>query len=158
VYVSRPYAPLEQRIKSYTTYAKNVPAALQQIKGTLKSPMPKALAHIARQTIGGLSGFYAKSVVKVFEPVKDEQSQKDFKEANDGAVKAVKDFDAWLADQEKSGNDNFALGSDKFKAMLKQTEGVDIDLAKLEEVAKADLQRNTDALKQECAKWAAGKP
>ncbi|HEV7698709.1 MAG TPA: DUF885 family protein, partial [Pyrinomonadaceae bacterium] len=28
VYVSRPYAPLETRIKSYTTYAKNVPGAL----------------------------------------------------------------------------------------------------------------------------------
>ncbi|MFL6375769.1 MAG: DUF885 domain-containing protein [Pyrinomonadaceae bacterium] len=157
VYVSRPYAPLEQRIKSYTTYAKNVPAALQQLKGTLKTPMPKALVHIARQTIGGLADFYGKDVVKVFEPVKDEQSQKDFKEANDGAIKAVKDFDAWLGEQEKTGTDNFALGADKFKLMLKQTEGVDIDLAKLEDVAKADLQRNLDALKTECDKFAPGK-
>jgi hypothetical protein len=157
VYVSRPYAPLETRIKSYTTYAKNVPAALAQLKTTLKTPMPKALIKIGRQTIGGLSDFYAKDVVKVFEPVKDEQSQKDFKEANDGAIKAVKDFDAWLGEQEKSGTDNFALGADKFKLMLKQTEGVDIDLAKLEEVAKADLQRNLDALKVECDKYAPGK-
>jgi len=157
VYVSRPYAPLEQRIKSYTIYAKNVPAALQQIKGTLKTPLPKALVKIARQTIGGLSDFYAKDVVKVFEPVKDEQSQKDFKEANDGAIKAVKDFDAWLGEQEKTGTDNFALGADRFKLMLKQTEGVDIDLAKLEDVAKTDLQRNLDALKAECDKFAPGK-
>jgi hypothetical protein len=157
VYVSRPYAPLEQRIKSYTTYAKNVPAALQQIQGTLKTPMPKALVKIARQTIGGLADFYGKDVVKVFEPVKDEQSQKDFKEANDGAIKAVKDFDAWLGEQEKTGTDNFALGADKFKLMLKQTEGVDIDLAKLEEVAKNDIQRNLDALKIECDKFAPGK-
>jgi uncharacterized protein (DUF885 family) len=157
VYVSRPYAPLEQRIRSYTTYAKNIPAALTQIKGTLKSPMPKALVHIARQTIGGLADFYAKDVVKVFEPVKDDQSQKDFKEANDGAVKAVKDFDAWLADEEKKGTDNFALGPDKFKAMLKQTEGVDIDLDKLEQTAKADLDRNTQALKDACDKFAPGK-
>src|SRR5204862_6362394 len=74
VYVSRPYAPLETRIKSYTTYAKNIPAALAQLKGTLKTPMPKALAKIAQQTIGGLADFYTKDVVKVFEPVKDEQS------------------------------------------------------------------------------------
>ena len=93
----------------------------------------------------------------MFEPVKDEQSQKDFKEANDAAIKAVKEFDAWLGEQEKTANDDFALGPDKFKAMLKQTEGVDIDLAKLEEIAKADLQRNTDALKTECDKWAPGK-
>jgi uncharacterized protein (DUF885 family) len=157
VYVSRPYAPLETRIKSYTTYAKNVPAALQQIKGTLKPPMAKNLIKIARQTIGGLAGFYDKDVVKVFESVKDEQLQKEFKEANEGAIKAVKDFDAWLGEQEKTANDNFALGPDKFKQMLKQTEGVDIDLAQLEEIGKKDLQRNLDAMKQECDKYDPGK-
>ncbi len=156
VYVSRPYAPLEQRIKSYTTYAKNVPGALTQLKTTLKTPIAKNLVKIARQTIGGLADFYDKDVVKVFEPVKDEQSQKDFKEANTAASKAIRDFDAWLGEQEKTGTDGFALGPDKFKLMLKQTEGVDIDLAKLEEVAKADLQRNLDALKTECDKFAPG--
>jgi hypothetical protein len=157
VYVSRPYAPLEVRIKAFTTYAKNVPAALAQIKAAMKPPLAKNLVKIGRQTIGGLAYFYAKDVVKVFEPVKDDAVQKDFEEANEGAIKAVKEFDAWLGEQEKTGNNNFALGSDKFKLMLKQTEGVDIDLGKLEEIAKADLKRNTDALKAECEKFAPGK-
>jgi uncharacterized protein (DUF885 family) len=154
VYVSREYAPLETRIKSYTAYARNVTNALNQIKANLKLPMAKTLVKIGRTTIGGLADFYAKDVPMVFASVKDEQSQKDFKEANDGAVKAVKDFDAWLGEQEKSANDNFALGADKFKGMLKQTEGVDIDLAKLEEIGKQDLERNTNALKEECQKFA----
>lgn len=157
VYVSRPFAPLETRIKSYTAYARNVPNALLQIKANMKLPMAKNLVKIGRQTIGGLADFYVKDVPKVFESVKDEQSQKDFKEANDAAVKAVKEFDAWLGEQEKSANDNFALGADKFKAMLKQTEGVDIDLAKLEEIAKVDLDRNLAAFKAECEKYARGK-
>ena len=157
VYVSRPYAPLETRIKAYTTYAKNVPNAVSQIKAAMKLPMAKNLIKIGRQTIGGLADFYEKDVPKVFEPVKDEQSQKDFKEANAGAILAVKEFDTWLGEQEKTSNDNFALGPDKFKAMLKQTEGVDIDLAKLEEIGKADLQRNLDAVKAECDKYAPGK-
>lgn len=157
VYVSRPYAPLETRIKSYTTYAKNVPAALAQIKANLKQPMAKNLLKIGRQTIGGLADFYTKDVPKVFEPVKDEAAQKDFKEANDAAAKAIKEFDAWLGQQEAAANDSFALGPDKFKQMLKQTEGVDIDLAQLEEIAKKDLQRNLDAVKLECEKYAPGK-
>ena len=157
VYISRAYAPVETRIKSYTAYAKNVPSALQQIKAAMKLPMAKNLARIGEQTIGGLADFMGKDVVKVFEPVKDVPSQKDFKEANDGAIKAIKEFNAWLVEQEKTANDNFALGPDKFKQMLKQTEGVDIDLAKLDEIAKNDLQRNTDALKAECDKWAPGK-
>jgi hypothetical protein len=156
VYVTREYAPVETRIKAYTTYAKNVPAALEQIKGTLKTPLAKDLVKIARQTIGGLSGFYESDVVKVFSAVKDEALQSEFKTANDGAIKAVKGFDGWLAEQEKSATGNFALGPEKFKLMLKQTEGVDIDVAQLEEIGKKDLQRNLDAMKQECDKWAPG--
>jgi len=157
VYVSRPYAPLETRIKSYMAYSRNVPNALQQIKTNLKMPMAKTLVKIGRTTIGGLADFYEKDVVKVFESVKDENAQKEFKEANDAAAKAVKDFDAWLAQQEPNAADNFALGADKFKQMLKATEGVDIDLTKLEEIAKQDLQRNLNAFNQECEKFAPGK-
>jgi len=156
VYVSRPYAPVESRIKSFTTYAKNLPAALEQIKGNLKSPLDKNLVAIGRQTIGGLADFLAKDVVKVFEPVHDAQLQADFKTANDGAVKAIKDFDAWLGEQSKTANTSYALGADKFKQMVKQTEGVDIDLAQLEEIGKKDLQRNLDAMKAECEKYAPG--
>jgi uncharacterized protein (DUF885 family) len=157
VYISRPYAPLEVRIKAYTTYAKNLPAALSQIKINLKQPMAMNLIKIGRQTIGGLADFFSKDVVKVFSDVKDEQLQKDFKEANDGAINAVKDFDAWLASNEANANNNFALGPDKFRLMVKQTEGVDIDLAQLEQIAQKDLQRNLDAMKQECDKYAPGK-
>lgn len=157
VYVSREYAPLETRIKAYTAYAKLVPGALEQIKKNLKFPMSPSLIKIGRTTIGGLADFYEKDVPKIFEPVKDEQSQKDFKEANETAAKAIRDFDKWLGEQEVSKSDNFALGEKKFAWMLKATEGVEIDLAKLEEIAKNDLQRNLDMLKQECEKYAPGK-
>jgi hypothetical protein len=155
-YVSREYAPLEMRIKSYTAYARNVPAALEQIKGNLKLPLARNLIKIGRQTIGGLAPFFEKDVVKVFESVKDVQLQKEFAEANTVAAKAIKDFDAWLGQQEPNANDNFALGADKFKLMLKQTEGVDIDLAELEKIARADLDRNLAAVKAECDKYAPG--
>lgn len=157
VYVSREYAPLETRIKSYTAYARNVPLALQQIKANLKLPLAKNLARIGAQTIGGLADFYETDVVKVFAPVKDEAAQKSFKEANTAAAKAVREFKSWLDEQEKVGNDGFALGAEKFKAMVRQTEGVDIDLAQLEEIGRRDLQRNTDAMKAECDKYAPGK-
>src|SRR5215213_2544638 len=81
VYVSRPYAPLETRIKSYTAYARNVPAALQQVKANMKLPLALNLVKIGRQTIGGLADFYAKDVPTIFKDVKDEQSQRDFTDA-----------------------------------------------------------------------------
>ncbi len=101
-----------------------------QAKENLRLPLAMNLIKIGRTTIGGLAEFYEKDVVKVFEPVTDQQSQSEFKSANAAAAKAIRDFDAWLASQESTATNNFALGADKFKLMLKQTEGVDIDLAR----------------------------
>lgn len=156
VYISRDYAPLETRIKSYTVFARNVPAALEHIKGNLKLPLVRNHIKIGRQTIGGLAEFMAKDVAKVFEPVTDEASKKEFTEANNAAANAIRDFDAWLGQQEAAATDNYALGAEKFKLMLKQTEGVDIDLGELERIAQADLDRNLAAVKAECEKYAPG--
>ncbi len=156
VYVSREYAPLETRIKAYTAYARAVPTALEQIKGNLRLPMAMNHIKIGRQTIGGLADFFEKDVIKVFEPVRGEQSQKEFKEANATAAKAIRDFDAWLGQQEAGATNNFALGPEKFRMMLKQTEGVDITLDELERIARADLDRNLAAVKAECDKYAPG--
>lgn len=157
VYVSRDYAPLDVRIKAYTEYAKNVPRALAQAKANLKLPLPKTYVAIGRKSIGRLAEFYAKNVPSVFASVKDEKLQSDFKKANDSAIKAVKDFDNWLKEQEASATDNFALGAEKFSKMLKMTEGVGVPLDKLEEIAKNDLERNLKSLKDACEKLAPGK-
>jgi uncharacterized protein (DUF885 family) len=157
MYVSRPYAPLDVRLKAYTKYARNLHAALEQIKANMRQPMDRNLIKIGRQTIGGLAEFMSRDIPKVFADVRDDALQKDFKNANDSAIKAVRSFDAALASMEKTANDSFALGAGKFQAMLKQTEGVDIDLKQLEDIGKKDLQLNLGAMKQQCAKYAPGK-
>jgi uncharacterized protein (DUF885 family) len=156
VYVSREYAPLDVRLRAFTAYAKAVPNALNQIKANLRLPLPRTYIKIGRTTIGGLADFYSKTVPTVFASVKDEALQSDFRAANEVAIKAVKDFDAWLASQESSATDNFALGADKFSQMLKDTEGVDIPLDKLEQIGRADMERNLAALREACNQYAPG--
>jgi hypothetical protein len=156
VYVSRPYAPLDQRLRAYTNYAKAIPAALQQIRNNLVTPLPKNYVAIGRTSFGGLVSFYEKDVPAVFGSIKDEQLQKDFREANAGAIKAMKEFDAWLQTQEASATDAFALGAEKFSAMLRATEGVEVRLDELEGVGRRDLARNQAALREACAKYAPG--
>jgi uncharacterized protein (DUF885 family) len=157
VYIMREYAPLETRMKAFTAYAGNVPRALEQVRANLKTPLPKTYVKIARRTIGGLAGFFADDVVLVFAPVEDESLQRAFREANNAAIRAVKEFDAWLATLEPTATDDFALGAEKFSLMLKMTEGVDIPLGRLDEIGKRDLERNLAALREECAKLAPGK-
>ena len=158
VYISRAYAPLDQRLRAYTTYAKAIPAALNQIRNNLRTPLPKNYVAIGRTSFGGLASFYEKDVPAVFSSVKDEQLQKDFSEANGGAIKAMKEFDAWLQAQEASATEAFALGAEKFSAMLRTTEGVEVRLDELENVGRRDLTRNQTALREACAKYAPGQP
>jgi hypothetical protein len=157
VYVSREYAPLEQRLRAYTAYAKAIPAAVEQIRKNLRTPLPKTFVNIGHTTFGGLISFYQKDVPSIFASVKDEQLQKDFKEANGGAIKAMQDIDAWFKTQEATATANFQLGAEKFSEMLKATERVDVPLDKLAEVGRQDLQRNLDALKTACTSYAPGK-
>jgi len=157
VYVSREYAPLDQRLRAYTAYAKAIPIAVEQIRKNLRTPLPKTFVKIGHTTFGGLSSFYQKDVPGIFASVKDEQLQKDFKAANDGAIKAMQDIDAWFTTQEATATPNFQLGAEKFSEMLKATERVDVPLDKLAEVGRRDLQRNLEALKTACASYAPGK-
>jgi len=157
VYVSREYAPLDQRLRAYTAYAKSIPTALGQIQKNLRTPLPKSYVKIGRTSFGGLVSFYEKDVPAIFASVKDEQLQKDFREANAAAITAMKDIDNWFKSQEVTANDNFALGAQKFSEMLKATEGVDFPIDKLQEMGRRDLDRNLAALKEACATYAPGK-
>ena len=156
VYVSRAYAPLDQRLKAYTAYAKAIPGALQQIRANLQTPLPRTYVTIGRTTFGGLVSFYEKDVPAIFASVKDEPLQKSFAEANSGAIKAMKELDSWLQSQEASATDSFSLGAEKFSAMLRSTEGVEMRLDELENVGRRDLVRNQAALREACAKYAPG--
>lgn len=53
VYVTRPYASLEVRLKSYVAYATGIPAATEQIKKNLRTPLPKTFVDIGRISFGG---------------------------------------------------------------------------------------------------------
>ena len=157
VYVSRRYAPLEQRLKAYTNYARSIPTALEQIRKNLRPPLPKTYVNIGHITFGGLVSFYEKDVPAVFASVKDEQLQKDFREANNSAITAMKETDAWFKSQESGSTNNFALGAEKFSQMLRATERVEVRLDELENVGRRDLERNQASLREACAKYAPGK-
>src|SRR6266498_1170853 len=156
VYVSREYAPLDQRLRAYTAYAKAIPSAIDQIRKNLRTPLPRTFVNIGHTTYGGLISFYEKDVPAIFASVKDEQLQHDFKQANDGAIKAMKDIDGWFKSQEAGATNNFALGAEKFSEMLKATERVDVPLSQLAETGRRDLDRNLAALKEACATFAPG--
>ena len=154
MFLSRDYAPLDVRMKAYIKYARNVPKMAKDIQDNLKSPMPKSYVELGIAQFGGLQDFFAKSVAPVFASVSDPALQKQLTDANTNAANAMGTLKAYLVGERKNANDNFAFGPDLFAQMLKDTELVDMPVDQIEAAGKADLDRNTEALKTECAAYA----
>ena len=153
VYLSREYAPLEKRLTGYLGYARAIPQLAAQIRANLQTPLPKPLIDRGIEGFGGFAEFFRTQVPKVFASIKDEQAQKELRDANSAAAKAMEDLKTWLVAERKKGTDSFALGDTLYAAMLKQTERVDVPIADLEGLGRADLERNTAALKAACEEF-----
>ena len=69
-----------------------------------------------------MADFYAQDVPKVFAAALTGPKQAEFDAANAAAIQAVREFSAWLTEREKTATADFALGPDKFRAMLRETE------------------------------------
>lgn len=157
VYVSRPYAPLNTRLAAFNRFAKAIPNAVAQIKNNLRTSLPRPFIDIGKTVFGGLASYFKKDVPGVFNEVKDKKLQEEFHTANQGAIDALKELDAWLERQKPTANNSFALGSKLFSEMLRVTERVDMPLAELEKIGRKDLERNLAALQEVCALFAPGK-
>jgi len=155
-YLSRPYAPLPQRLRAYIRYARSVAKSAPQIQANLRPPLARTLIDRGRGAFGGFATFYRDEVPRVFASVRDAALQREFRQANDSAIAAMQALDAWLQAQRATQNEDFAVGAEKFRAMLWATERVDTPLAELERIGRADLARNQTALRETCARYAPG--
>ena len=150
VYITREYAPLAQRMQAYIAYAKAIPLAAAQIRGNLRTPLPRSYVRIGHISAGGLASLYQNDVPAIFASVGDARLQEEFRVANDGAINAMRTLDAWFTEHEASATETYALGSEKFAAMLRATERIDVPLPRLKEVAERDLERNLAAMREAC--------
>jgi hypothetical protein len=153
VYLSRDYAPLEKRLKAYIAYARAIPQIAADVRANLRTPLPKTLLERGIAGFGGYAEFYRKDVAKVFAPVQDPAAQQDLAAADDSAAKAMDDLKSWLVSERKNATGAFALGEPLFAQMLQATERVDVPVADLAALGRADLERNTQALKEACAQF-----
>jgi hypothetical protein len=157
VYLTRPYAPLDQRMRAFVAYEHALPAALQQIRSNLKTPMARTFVDMGHGMFGGLADYFTHDVPGIFASVKDAQLQSDFAASNAAAIQALKSMDAWFLSLKPTANEDFALGPEIFQKMLYETERVNVPLDQLEAIGRQDLDRNMAAMKEACAQYAPGK-
>jgi hypothetical protein len=77
VYLTRPYAPLRQRMQAYIRYARAVARAAPQIQGNLRTPLARTMIDRGRGAFGGFASFYRDNVPAVFAAVQDSALQRE---------------------------------------------------------------------------------
>lgn len=157
IYLSKPYASLETRMRAYIAYAREVPRAAAQIRANLRTPMPAPWIEYGINAFGGFAQFYATDVTAVFADVKDPQLQQQLADANAGAARAMQELADWLVTERKRATQDYALGPQLFSRMVAATEQVDVPLVRLQQIGQADMERNLAALRSVCATYAPGK-
>jgi hypothetical protein len=156
VYITRPYAPLEQRMRAYVQYLKGIPAATAQIRANLSTPLPRSYIEVARNVYAGYGTYFRDDVPPIFAAIGDERLAAEFRSATDQAFLAMQGLANWLEAQLPDATSDFALGPELFRNMLMATERVDVPLDELERIARSDLERNLSMLRRACERFAPG--
>jgi uncharacterized protein (DUF885 family) len=153
VYIKRNFAPLEDRLRSLVTIESQIPNVLIAARTNLNEKLPKPFVELAIQIARGSADFLKKDLVAAVSGSKDEQLRIAFNEANRKAVNALNDYAAWLEREKlpKTSLD-FALGAEKFKHFLAETELVDLPPEKILEMGMAQLKAEQGAFAEAAKK------
>jgi uncharacterized protein (DUF885 family) len=156
VYITVPYAPKEQRLKSYIKFLQNIPRAAEQMRTNIRTPMPVSFVDFAKNSFAGFVEYFPGDGMAAWKGFGSTEDQQALKTATDNAVKAMQETAAWVEGQRASAKPNFALGKEKFQRMLADTEMVTTPVEELERIGRADLASNQKLLKEACSRYAAG--
>jgi Bacterial protein of unknown function (DUF885) len=156
VYLNRDYAPLATRMRGYIGYLRAIPKLAADVRANLRTPLPPSFAQRGIDDFGGYVDFFRHDGPKVFAGVTDSAAQKELTEASAAAATAMARLKAWFEGERRHATGRFALGEPLFLEMLRSTERVEVPIAQLLEVGRADLERNTQALKAACAQYQPG--
>ena len=159
VYIKRNFAPLEDRVRSLVAIESQIPNILIAARTNLQEVLPKPYVELAIQIAKGSADFLKKDLVAAVAGLKDEQIRVAFQEANRKAANALNDYAAWL-EREKlpKASLDFALGEEKFKRFLTQTELVDLPPQKILEIGMKQLKAEQEAFADAAKKIDPNKP
>lgn len=146
-YIVRSYAPAPQRAAAMLRACEGGPAYYQQAAANLEPVVPKAWLQVSVMSSGGTIAFLKGDARKAFAAGEiDDALRTKLDACLDTLAAAVTTFRGALEGRMPAATDEFRLGADNLLTMLRATEGLTVDIATLERVAKADLDRNLAAL------------
>ncbi|MCH9687231.1 MAG: DUF885 domain-containing protein [Deltaproteobacteria bacterium] len=144
-YVGRDYAPVDERAQAVISIALAAGAHLAQANDNLEAVLPRTFVETALLQVRGTVDFCRTDVPAALGGV-SASTKPSLDAALDQMVTALETYAAALEQRLPQANDAFALGPERFVEMLEQTQGIRVDLSRLQQLAEEDLARNLEAL------------
>jgi uncharacterized protein (DUF885 family) len=140
IYIKRNFAPLEDRVRSIIAVEKSVPQIMAAARENLEDSLPRPYVETAIEVANGSADFLGKDLVEALKDVPDKSLLAEFDAANKAAIVALQDYVAWLK-QEKlpKANDQFALGPEKYRRMLRGGELIPDSPERILEIGMREL-------------------
>jgi uncharacterized protein (DUF885 family) len=159
VYIKRNFAPLDDRVRYIIAIERQLPNIMIAAKTNLNEVLPKPYVELAIQIAKGAADFMRKNLVAAIADLKDDQSRADFMEVNRRAASALSDYATWLErNRLPKASPDFAIGEEKYKSMLSETELVDLPPAKVLEIGLAQITAEQQAFADAAKKIDPDKP
>jgi uncharacterized protein (DUF885 family) len=146
IYIKRNFAPIEDRVRNIITIESQVPNIIIAAKTNLDPVLPKPHVELAIQIAKGAADFLRKNLVEAIADLRDERIRGEFQDSNRKAAAALSDYAGWLERERlPKARADFALGQEKFRRFLAETELVDLAPEKLLEIGLAELKKEQAA-------------
>ncbi len=145
-FLTRNYAPLEERVRAAIGYLQNTPRVLQAARENLVPNIPRPFITVSLEVYEGLLSFYDQDLQVTAAQISDEALKAEFERARQAARYAVSNFIGDLKEQYlPRAREEFAIGAKNFWRMLSSGELVDRPVETLLAVGERDLDRNLTA-------------
>lgn len=143
-YVQREYAPLGQRVETLTQALGAVPGYLSELRNVMSGRLAGPVLESSIEAFEGIAAFYKNDLLGATGELPDGALKEQFEGALAGATESVLGFVAHLRALRPYADASFAIGKDRFTALLKHGEMVDMPLERLLTIGEDDLRRNLE--------------
>jgi uncharacterized protein (DUF885 family) len=142
IYISRDFAPLEDRVRSIINILKSVPQQFADARANLDEVVPVPYVKTAILIAKGSADFLGKDLLVALQEVKNEELMNEFTVVNNQAIKELNDYAVWLETEKLPKTDNnFPLGRELYQKMLTQNEMVNYTPEQILEIGMQQLKK-----------------
>jgi uncharacterized protein (DUF885 family) len=143
--MKRDYAPADVRLKALIAREKQMPAALEEARKNLKTPVT-IYTQIAIEQIDGSISLLKNDLPAAFAGVKDPALLDEFRTANADVVAALGSYKTYLQKTVlPASKPDYAFGAETWSKAFAAQEMVDLPIDRLLAIAQTDLEKNEAA-------------